>query len=166
MTETHLDTLSALIDGETVDPTALAEALADPQAAATLRQFAACRAELRDDPDRPDEAFYATMQQVLRPSWWRRVGSRGVMAAALATALLLAALTGFAVRPLVSPVPGGGAPARATSAAAQVAPPAAVLDRRPPAPEQAGPTDSRRGLPDTTPPRARPVGFLEWREGE
>ena len=45
----HIETMSALWDGESVEPDALAAALADPAARAALVDFARIRAEVRAD---------------------------------------------------------------------------------------------------------------------
>jgi hypothetical protein len=163
MKDLHLETLSALFDGESVDPDILAEALADPQAPSALRQFAACRSELRQDPDRPDAEFYDSMREILRPSLFRRVVSRPLVPAALGTAVALAAgLAGFAVRPMVSPpspevTQGIHASSKSRGAGAVPAQP-----RAPRTGDEA--VDSSQPATELRPADARPIGLAEWRE--
>ena len=61
----HLEALSALFDGERVDPALLAEALADPGAADALADFAALSVLAREDRVEPSEAFYTRMETLL-----------------------------------------------------------------------------------------------------
>jgi hypothetical protein len=58
---THIETMSALWDGELVDPDALAAALGDPAARAALVDFARMRAAVRAD-EAPLPASLATLQ--------------------------------------------------------------------------------------------------------
>jgi hypothetical protein len=116
MNASHIDALSAMFDGESVDPAILREALTDPAAPDWLVEFAAWRAELRQDPSRPSDEFYRAMEPIVRPSRLRRLfgGPRLHLPAAAALALVAAAI-GFAIRPAVErPTPpllavhGGG----------------------------------------------------------
>ena len=70
--------LSAFVDGETVDPRELAEALQLPGALDSLRQFVGLRAATQEMQDRPGADFYAAMERVIPSTrehepWWRRV---------------------------------------------------------------------------------------------
>jgi hypothetical protein len=58
----HIETMSALWDGEPVDPDALAAALGDPAARAALVDFARMRAEVRTDAS-PLPPSLATMRR-------------------------------------------------------------------------------------------------------
>ena len=58
----HIETMSALWDGEPVDPDALAAALGDPAARAALVDFARMRAEVWADAS-PLPASLATMRR-------------------------------------------------------------------------------------------------------
>jgi len=96
MKDESMELLSVFLDGEDVDPGALAEALTDPAAREVLRDFALVRAAVREDPDRPGSAFYARMERELstdRPTsaWWRRVVPipAPVLAAMLVAGVLL-----------------------------------------------------------------------------
>jgi negative regulator of sigma E activity len=99
-----MELLSAFLDGEDVDPGALADALTDPAAREVLRDFALVRSAVREDPDRPGSAFYTRMERALsteRPAtgWWRRTVP--IPAPALAAMLVVGVLLGtWAVRPL------------------------------------------------------------------
>jgi len=103
MKDESMELLSAFLDGEDVDPGALAEALTDPAAREVLRDFALVRSAVREDPDRPGSAFYARMERELsteRPAtrWWRRVVP--IPASALAAMLVAGVLVGtWAVMP-------------------------------------------------------------------
>ena len=99
MTRQPMELLSAFIDGEEVDPRALADALAAPGAREMLRDFALLRAEVREDESRPSAEFYAEMDKVLegnlgidRRPWWIR--AIPVPAPALAAMVLAAVLVG------------------------------------------------------------------------
>jgi hypothetical protein len=58
----HIETMSALWDGEPVDPEALAAALGDPAARATLVDFARIRVEVRAG-DAPLPSSLTTMRR-------------------------------------------------------------------------------------------------------
>ena len=97
-----MEMLSAFLDGEDVDPGDLADALADPAARETLRDFALVRAGVLDDQDRPGSAFYERMERVLAKdrratSWWRRavVVPAPALAATLVFSVLLAGWVGL-----------------------------------------------------------------------
>ena len=57
----HIETMSVLWDGESVDPDALAAALGDPAARAALVDFARLRAEVREN-ESPLPASLETMR--------------------------------------------------------------------------------------------------------
>jgi hypothetical protein len=82
MSQTH-DVISAFLDGEPFDPTALGQALADPAGRALLMDFVALGQLVRDVPP--------TAAVVGRPRL-----KRAMVAAAAAAALLLASLGGYA----------------------------------------------------------------------
>lgn len=77
MSHDPMEILSSFMDGEEVEPAALAEALTVSGARETLLDFALLRARLRDDPARPGFEFYRAMEPLLadRPdrSWWRKL---------------------------------------------------------------------------------------------
>jgi len=139
MNACHVDALSAMFDGEQVDPTLLREALDEPDAPQWLVDFAAWRAEFRQDTSQPSAAFYQAMDKVLRPSRWRRFIDRSRVTLLTATAAaVVCVIVGFLGRawmeqPLAPPVIRP--PAQAT---AIVAPPTR------PAPEAAAVMPSRR----------------------
>jgi hypothetical protein len=104
MNAAHLETLSAMVDGEVVDPAVLAEALADPRAANVLVELAAWRLQLRHDTSRPGDEFYASMARTLRPSPLRSFVTSPLVSRSLAAGLVIAAaLLGFTLRPMVEP---------------------------------------------------------------
>lgn len=74
MHDEALELLSAFLDGEEVDPRALADALAHPGAREALREWTLLRAEVRDLA-RPSPAFYSRMDRALargEAPFWRR----------------------------------------------------------------------------------------------
>jgi hypothetical protein len=164
MKDAHLDALSAMFDGETVDPTILREALTDPGAVDWLIDFAAWRSEFRQDPSRPSEAFYRAMAPVLRPSRWRRLlGKPRINLPVAAAFAVAAALLGFTFRPSVEPPTPVAAPVQIAN----------TTNRGPSPPVAPQPTVEARtpnGLnlePSRTAvilPKARPMRFGGWRE--
>ena len=93
MTQDPLQILSALLDGEPVEPDVLATALLAPGAREALVDFARLRAELGADDSRPSLALYGAIDQVLgrrRPT--SRTVWRVLQGAAAAAVLALAAL--------------------------------------------------------------------------
>jgi negative regulator of sigma E activity len=102
MTEHHIETISALWDGEPVDPDALEAALADPGARAALVDFARLRAHVRSDP----EPLPATLSTLRRDtSGWL---TRRVPVGAVAALLLLMLVAGWLLpRPPLVQSPAG-----------------------------------------------------------
>jgi hypothetical protein len=95
MTEQHTEILSAFLDGEVVDPDALAAALSDPVARAALVDFARLRAGLAGEPE-PCPASLSTLRS---PTGWLR---KPVPLGAAAALLLLMLFTGWMLpRPAV-----------------------------------------------------------------
>jgi hypothetical protein len=86
-----VEVLSAFMDGETVEPEALAAALATPGSHEALVDFARFRIEARSDESRPSPRFYAAMDGVRnrRPVQWPW---QFVRAAAATIVLALSAL--------------------------------------------------------------------------
>jgi hypothetical protein len=97
----HLEALSALFDGEPIDPALLAECLAEPDAARLLADFASLRVLAQTDLGRPTDAFYASMAAVLKGGGLRRLWHRVVRPALAASLLLAAGLAGFWLRPVL-----------------------------------------------------------------
>lgn len=91
--------LSMLIDGETVDPDSLLEALSEGGAAQTLRSFAELRVAVAADTTGPSAAVAAAIAQAqARPSkvaWLRRPLTSAVPAAMVGAAAAAAALLVF-----------------------------------------------------------------------
>lgn len=76
-----LEVLSALVDGEPVDPVALVAALAVPDAARALVDFAALRALARRDLDEGQAAVVdRTPWRPAPRSWWRVAAAAAVLA--------------------------------------------------------------------------------------
>jgi hypothetical protein len=83
------EVLSCLVDGEAVDPDALAAALAQPGGVAMLVDLVRVQRAVADDPARPSAAFYESIRPALAPA--RRARLFGIrMPAAAAAALALA----------------------------------------------------------------------------
>jgi len=102
MTEDHIETMSALWDGEAVDPDALAGALADPAARAALVDFARLRADVRSDA----EPFPASLSALRRENS-RWLNTR-VPVGAVAALLLLMLFAGWLLpRPPLAQSPAG-----------------------------------------------------------
>ena len=111
--------LSAFVDGETVDPRELAEALQLPGALDSLRQFVGLRAEAQEMQDRPGADFYAAMERVIPSTrehepWWRRVIPipMPALAAAAVAAMALVAWIGLTDPSTVDLVAGPPKPDR------------------------------------------------------
>jgi hypothetical protein len=98
----HEETLSALFDGEAAAPDALADALAQPDAAEFLVRLSRLRGLTRDDDRRPDDQFYAAMKRVFRPHRWYGWLSRAVPLPAAAAAVAVAVAATLAL-PLLAP---------------------------------------------------------------
>jgi hypothetical protein len=103
MNAEHQDVLSAFFDGESVDPSALIEALAEPDAASLLADFAALRAEAQRDLGRPSDRFYHGMSNKLRGGRVRWLWKRVRLPALAASLLFAAAAGGFLLRPTLAP---------------------------------------------------------------
>lgn len=103
-----MELLSAFLDGEEVEPTALAEALTTPGARETLRDFALLRAGIQDDDEAPGAEAYRSIRGQLaaaeRVSWWRRAIPVPVpaVAASVVLALALAFWAGASFRPVAT----------------------------------------------------------------
>jgi hypothetical protein len=97
----HLEVLGALFDGESVDPSLLAEALADPNAAEVLADLAGLRILASADIPEPSEEFYARVAPLLnRPGLRRRLVR--LFQPAIAASLLLAGVgAGLLLRPML-----------------------------------------------------------------
>jgi hypothetical protein len=102
----HLEVLSALFDGERVDATLLAEALADPAAADTLAEFAGLRLRVHEECDEPSDAFYARMETLMKRQGLAARLARALLPAVAACLLVAAGLLGFALGGMLQqPVP-------------------------------------------------------------
>ena len=86
-----MELLSAFIDGEEIEPAALAEALTAPGAREALRDFALLRAEVQEDDSTPSPEAYLEIRKTLaageRAAWHRRIVP--VPAPALAAVMVL-----------------------------------------------------------------------------
>lgn len=98
-----LEILSALLDGESVDPEVLRDVLETPEGRAALVDFARVRRDVRADDALPGGAFYEAMSRAgLRAP---AGGPRGLpirrpaIAATLALGVGLGAVAGFLARP-------------------------------------------------------------------
>ena len=165
MKDTHIDALSAMFDGETVDPAILRDALMDPAAPDWLVEFAAWRSEFRQDSSRPSDEFYRAMAPILRPSPWRRLLGRPRVHLPTAAALaLVPAAIGFAVRPAIerATLPPVSAIQGARATASPSSPPAAGQ------PSVQGQTSQAASSTQTqvgvVVPRARHMPIGGWRE--
>lgn len=98
-----LEILSALLDGESVDPEVLRDALETPEGRAALVDFARVRRDVRADETPPSPAFYEAMTRAgLHSTGERRRAmtvSRPAIAATLALGVGLGAVAGFLARP-------------------------------------------------------------------
>jgi hypothetical protein len=157
----HLEVLSALFDGERVDPALLAEALADPQAADALADFVGLSVIEREDRQEPSEGFYTRMDALLHRQGLRDRLARFFLPALAASLILVAATTGYVARALLGP----------SEVIAVVRPPApvqpapAVLTWLPPVSDLATPLPrtvrADRSAPPTSELRLR---FLRWED--
>jgi hypothetical protein len=84
--------LSMLIDGEAVEPDSLAAALAEPDAAAILVEYAAVHRAIAADNERPSERFYQAIQSQLAARRRRAIGWH--MPLATAALVVVSALGG------------------------------------------------------------------------
>jgi hypothetical protein len=112
----HIDALSALIDGEPVDPAVLADSLTEPGAAELLADFASLRVLARAPMERPSPAFYQRMTSVQHPSratwrWLRRFRTPALAASWLVVGLMAgyALRAGDLLRPRASAIPRANA---------------------------------------------------------
>jgi hypothetical protein len=96
MTEPHESILSDLADGLAVDPSVLAAALQEPEAARTLVAFVAVQHRLSNDQAQPSERFYTNMRRALASQPTPRRTSRMVPAFAVAV-LWMATAVGAAL---------------------------------------------------------------------
>jgi hypothetical protein len=158
----HLEVLSALFDGERVDPALLAEALADHRAADVLADFAGLRVLSRAEAPDPSDAFYARMAPLLRRTGLRHRLARFFPPAVAAALLLAAGVTGFMLRPVVGPFAPTTAPPLITPL--QTAPAAVTAAPLPSA--AAVPTTRTQPGPDANAPPASAlrVRFVHWQE--
>ena len=95
MSRDLIETLSAFLDGEPVEPVILAQALAAPGAREALRDFALIRSEILSDGSTPGPAFYSRMSGMLagpapRRRWWAAVVPVPASVLAVAAMLFLA----------------------------------------------------------------------------
>lgn len=89
------EVLSLLVDGEPVDPGALATALAEPDAAATLIEYARVHRAVLDDAAQPGDAFYRRMRAELGTARRRAIAWRTPLAAAALVVLSVLGGTWF-----------------------------------------------------------------------
>lgn len=162
MTDEHGEVLSRLLDGEPVDETKLRNALAQPEAADLLLEWAGLRQLLRADLGQPDDEFCDTVRQRLRTSGWRRLVQERVVPVGVAASLLAAASLGYGLRWWVEtafkPVPSSVQ----TVAGQQTLTPPAMAPAVAPLPStQPGRRANLRSVVPT--PRAR-VPFVQWRD--
>lgn len=161
MTPEHLEALSALFDGEEVDPAVLAEAFADPEAAEVLADFAGLGVLARADQVEPSGAFYARMEPLLSRQGLRDRMTRFFLPALAASLMLVAATTGYLVgllrsRPTVITIEQAAAPFQPAAALGAVPPP--VLG------PAASPRRTVRAQPSAPPPSALRLRFLRWED--
>jgi negative regulator of sigma E activity len=163
MNPNHEETLAALFDGEGGGPDALADALAQPEAADFLVLLARLRVATQDDNRSPDGEFYDQANALFdrsRGSWLTARVPLAAVAAALLAAVALTVATSGLWRPsspsLPSPVPP-------VDAALKVLPAAKTQTVLAPAGRPAaGPTRRRPPVPD------RVLEFVDgrdWKQG-
>jgi Negative regulator of sigma E activity len=103
MNRPDLEILSALVDGESVDPEALLATLETPEGRAALVDFARVRRDVRAEEAPPRPAFYEAMTRAgLHSTGERRRALpvwRPALAASLALGIGLGAVAGFLARP-------------------------------------------------------------------
>lgn len=91
------DVLSALIDGEAVEPDRLAEVLSQAGAAEMLVAFARIRQRVEDDGAEPGRRFYARMSDVFHPAQAERLmGPRWLLPRLAVVLLVVSAAVGGA----------------------------------------------------------------------
>jgi hypothetical protein len=157
----HLEVLSALVDGERVDPALLAEALADPQAADALADFAGLNVLAREDRLDPSEAFYTRMEALLRRRGLRDRMARFLLPALAAGLILASGAAGFVVRALLGP--SEVVAVERPPAPAQPAP--AVVTWLPPVPGPATQSPRTAGPDRGAPPKSElRLRFLRWED--
>ncbi len=157
----HLEALSALFDGERVDPSLLAEALADPQAADALADFAGLSVLAREDRLDPSEAFYTRMEALLSRRGLRDRVVRFLLPALAAGLILASGATGFVVRALLGP----SEVISVERPPVPVQPAPAVLTWLPPVPGPAAPLPRAARAERGTPPRSElRLRFLRWED--
>jgi hypothetical protein len=161
MNPEHLEVLSALFDGERVDPSLLAEALANHDAAVILADFAGLRVLARADAPEPSDAFYVRMAPLLKRAGLRDRVARFIRPAVAAAVMLAAGAAGFILRPVI-----GGPPTAVTPPLVQpLRPPAAVATvAPPPAAVAVGPETRVRRDTDAPPASALRLRFTHWQE--
>lgn len=157
----HLEALGALFDGERVDPSLLAEALADPRAADVLADHAGLRLLAREDRPEPSEDFYARMAPILnRRTLGGRIG-RLLLPAAAAALVLVSGAGGYVLRAALGP-----------AAVVAVAPPPTPLPQAPvvlsvpsPVPPPEAPArNATLRKPGAPPASALRLRFQRWQE--
>ena len=163
------DALSALADGEAVEPDLVAEALLEPDAATLIVTLAETRFTLRDMSSEPSRSFSERVEQALTFERRSRLLVMKRMAPAVYTGLGLTAglLVGVwllplaAGRPLVEPSPGPVSNAVVTTATPR-APSTGLL-------AQPGGGVAMSVVRKNLPPKAKTVYRFEpgrnWREG-
>ena len=116
-----LEVLSALVDGEAVDPAELAEALAHPDAREVLVDFARLRSLAAADDARPSPRFYTRMERGLGAED-PRATRRSPRFAALAVAAVLLVGVGLAAGLFLQPAErsSSSAPDRPPSATREI----------------------------------------------
>ena len=157
----HLEVLSALFDGERVDPSLLAEALADHDAAGVLADFADLRVLARADAPEPSDAFYARMARLLRRAGLRDRVARVLRPAAAAALMFAAGAAGFMLRPGIGRQPTAATPSLVTPLRPATA---VVTAAPPPAPASVGPDTRIRRDRDAPPASALRLRFAHWQE--
>lgn len=157
----HLEVLSALFDGERVDPSLLAEALADPRAADVLAEFASLRLLARELRAQPSDGFYGRMEGVLRRKGLRDRVTRLLLPAMAAGLVIAAGVAGFMAGSLFGPT--GPMPAPRAATVARVPAPSFVAPG--PVPD-AGPaaTPAPRRVPESPPPSDLRLRFTHWQD--
>jgi len=99
MTQASLEVLSAFADGDAVDTEALAAALAEPEARATMIEIARLRAAVRSDPSAPSPRFYEAIEGELAvPRPLSRAGRVLRLAAAAVVIVGIGIAAGLALR--------------------------------------------------------------------
>lgn len=103
MTPESEEILSSMCDGASVDPHVLAEALAEPEAAALLVDYARVRRAVETDAEAPRAAFSANLGRVVAHGrrWWR--GGPSAPVAVVAALVILAVAAGAIIGRLSSP---------------------------------------------------------------